>query len=162
MPMADESDPRVEPMKEQEGFAIIPDRWKVDFLASMGELSRFYIELKENARLMGTRCPQCGSLYFWPRSWCHDCYVDCDWVEMQPRGSITVFSRVEISLSDMRRDVPFFQGGVQLEGARYPVIAILKTTDPAALKAGMPVRAEFLPPGERTGRPRDFYFVPDE
>ncbi len=160
--MPDEIDPRLEPIREKEGAALMPDRWKVDYLASMGELSRFYIELKENARLMGTRCPACGSVYFWPRSWCHDCYVDCEWVEMPPRGTITIFGRVDISLSEMRTEVPFYQGGVLLEGARYPVIAILKPADPAVLRAGLPVQAEFLPPEERTGRTRDFYFVPEE
>lgn len=160
--MPDDRDPRIKPMREKDGVALLPDRWNVDFQVSMGELSRFYIELKENARLMGTHCPSCGSVYFWPRSWCQDCYVDCDWVEMPLRGTVTIFSRVEISLSEMRTEVPYYQGGVLLDGARYPVIAILKPSDPKALRAGLPVRAEFLPPGERTGRTRDFYFVPDE
>ena len=160
--MTDEADPRFKPVREQDGFAIIPDRWKVDFFFSAGELSRFYLELKENARLMGTRCPECGSVYFWPRSWCHDCYVDCDWVEMSGRGNLTVFSRVEISLSELQREVPFYQGGVHLEGARYATVVILKPPDFDALYVGMPMRAEFLPPEQRTGRPRDFYFVPDE
>lgn len=157
----EENDPRNRALKEKDGIAFVPDRWNVDFMVSMGELSRFYVELKENARLMGTRCPRCGSRYFWPRSWCHDCYVDCEWLEMPTRGTITLFGRVDISLSEMRTDVPFYQGGVLLESARYPVIAILKPDDPAVLRPGMPVRAEFLPPAERTGRPRDFYFVPD-
>ncbi|HEY5531708.1 MAG TPA: zinc ribbon domain-containing protein [Candidatus Anoxymicrobiaceae bacterium] len=157
-----EMDPRFKPIKERDGFALMPDRWKVDFWASQGELSRFYFELKGNARLMGTKCPQCGSVYFWPRSWCKDCYVDCDWVEMPLTGKLTVFSRVDISLSELRREVPFYQGGVLVDGARYPVIAILQPSGPDELRAGMAVRAKFLPAEERTGRPRDFYFVPDE
>jgi hypothetical protein len=162
MALTEEQDPRLKPVKEQDGFVLVPDRWKVDFWASSGELSLFYSELKENARLMGTRCPKCGSVYFWPRSWCHECYVDCEWVKMPPRGKLTVVGRVDISLSDMRKEVPFYQGGVRLEGARYPIVAILKPPDPDALYVGMPVKAQFLPPEERTGRPRDFYFVPDE
>ena len=32
-------DPRFKPLKEQDGFAIIPDRWKIDYFASAGELT---------------------------------------------------------------------------------------------------------------------------
>ena len=160
--MADERDPRFVPIKVQDGFAVMPDRWKVDFWASMGELSRFFIEMKENARLMGTRCPECGSVYFWPRSWCHDCYADCEWVEMSGRGKVTVFSQVEVSLNDIQKEVPFIQGGVHLEEARYAVPIGIKKVAFEDLYTGMPVHAEFFPPEERTGRIRDFYFVPDE
>jgi len=54
-------DPRFKPLKEQDGFAIIPDRWKIDYFASAGELSRFFLELKDNAKIMGTRCPSCSA-----------------------------------------------------------------------------------------------------
>lgn len=156
-----ETDPRFKPVKMQDGFALIPDRWKVDFFASAGELTPFYTELKENARLMGTKCPECGSVYFWPRSWCHDCYVDCDWVEVSGKGELTVFSRVEVSLSEIQTEVPFYQGGVHLEGVRYATVVIIRPESFEDLYVGMPMKAEFLPADERTGRPRDIYFVPD-
>jgi len=160
--MADDRDPRFVPIKVEDGFAIMPDRWTVDFRASMGELSRFFIEVKENARLMGMKCPRCGSVYFWPRSWCHDCYVDTEWVEMSGKGKVTVFAQVDVSLNDIQKEVPFIQGGVHLEGARYATPIGIKNVAFEDLYTGMPVRAEFLPPEERTGRIRDFYFVPDE
>jgi uncharacterized OB-fold protein len=157
-----ERDPRFDPIKEQDGQAIIPDRWKIDFFVSAGELSRFFTELKDNARLMGTRCPECGSVYCWPRSWCHDCYVDCEWVEMSGKGKVVMFSRVEISLNDLQTAVPpFIQGSVMLEGARYPIVVFYRDVAFDDLHAGMPVRIEFKPADERTGRIRDFYFVPD-
>lgn len=159
--MLTDEDPRFKPIKEDDGYAILPDRWKVDYFVSMGELSRFYLELKENARLMGTRCPDCGSVYFWPRSWCHDCYCDCEWVEMSGKGRLTVFSEVKVSLSELRTEVPFYQGGVRLEGARYATVVILRPEKFEDLEVGMPMRAGFLPREERTGRPRDFYFEPD-
>jgi uncharacterized OB-fold protein len=159
----EDSDPRFKPIKEQDGFALVPDRWKVDYFASAGELSRFFIELKENAKLMGTRCPKCGSVYFWPRSWCHECYVDCDWVEMSGKGKVVLWSKVEISLNDLQTaQVPFVQGSVLLEGARYPVVVFYRNVTFEEMYRGMPVRVEFLPPEERTGRTRDFYFVPEE
>jgi uncharacterized OB-fold protein len=161
--MTDEEpkDPRFKPIKVQDGLALMPDQWKIDFYATMGELSRFFIELKENGRLMGTRCPNCGSIYCWPRSWCHDCYEDCEWVEMSGKGLITLVSRVQVSLSDLQREVPYCQGGVQLEGARYALVNYIRGAEFESLRPGVPVRAEFLPPEQRTGRVRDFYFVPD-
>jgi uncharacterized OB-fold protein len=163
MTMADDenTDSRLKPAREENGIVLMPDQWKVDFWASCGELSRFYTELKENARFMGTKCPACGSIYFWPRSWCHECYMDCEWVEVSTKGKLTMFCRVDISLSDLRRDVPFYQGGVHLDGVRYPIAAILDAPSYDDFFVGMPVRAKFLPPEERRGTPRDFHFVPD-
>lgn len=159
--MAEDKDLRFVPVKEQDGFAIIPDQWKVDYYASAGELSRFYLELA-NGKLMGTRCPNCGSVYFWPRSWCHDCYEDCEWVEMSGKGEVVVFSQVFISLNDIQKaQPPFVQGSVLLEGARYPVVVFFRDVAFEDMHRGMPVRVEFLPPEERSGRARDFYFVPD-
>lgn len=157
-----DKDLRFEPMKlSDDGFALMPDRWTMDYWVSMGELSRFFIELKENGKLFGTRCPECGSVYCWPRSWCHECYADCEWVEMSGKGKVTVFSRVQVSLNDLQTDVPFIQGGVQLDEARYPIVEFIKNVEFDDMYKGMPVRAEFYPPERRTGRIRDFYFVPD-
>ena len=159
----EEKDPRFTPIKDQDGFAVVSDRWKIDFFTSMGELSRFFMELKDNGRLMGTCCPKCGSVYCYPRSWCHECYVDCDWVEMSGKGKVVMFARVEINLSDIQTaQVPFVQGSVQLDEARYPIVNFFRNVSYEDLSKGMPVKVEFLPAEERTGRIRDFYFVPDE
>jgi len=160
MKLSNEKDLRFAPMKVENEIVLMPDCWKVDYWASMGELSRFFMEVKENGRLMGTKCPECSSIYFWPRSWCHECYVDCEWVEMSGKGKLTVFGKVEISLSDLQKEVPYIQGGVHLEGARYAVAVCIRANY-EDLYVGMPVKVEFLPPEERTGRIRDFYFVPD-
>jgi uncharacterized protein len=155
-------DPRFDPIKEQDGFVITPDRWKIDYFASQGELSRFFSELKENARIMGTRCPSCGSVYCWPRSWCHDCYEDCEWVEMSGKGEVVVFSQIEINLNDLQRmQPPFLQGSLLLDGARYPIVSFFRDVAFEDMRRGKRMKAVFLPPEERTGRIRDFYFVPD-
>jgi uncharacterized protein len=155
-------DPRFQPIKEQDGFVITPDRWKIDYFASQGELSRFFKELKDNGRILGTRCPSCGSVYCWPRSWCHDCYEDCDWVEMSGKGEVVVFSQIEINLNDLQRQQPpFLQGSVLLDGARYPIVSFFRDVAFDDMHRGKRMKAVFLPPEERTGRIRDFYFVPD-
>lgn len=155
------NDPRFEPIFEKDGVAMIPDRWKIDFLVAAGELSRFFLELKENAKLFGMKCPRCGVTYFWPRSWCHRCYEDCEWVEMSGKGAVTLFTKVDISLNDLQTEVPFIQGGVLVDGAAYPVVCFIRSDDFSTLKRGMRVHAEFVPEEQRTGRIRDFYFVPD-
>jgi hypothetical protein len=155
------ADPRFDPGFEKDGVFILPDRWKIDYQCASGELSKFYKELKENARLMGTRCPSCGITYFWPRSWCHRCYEDCEWVEMSGKGVVPMFTRVEISLNDLQTEVPYIQGGVLLDGAAYPAISFIRG-EFSEMENGMRVRAEFLPAEERTGRIRDFFFVPDK
>jgi uncharacterized OB-fold protein len=80
---------------------------------------------------------------------------------MSGKGVVPMFTRVEISLNDLQTEVPYIQGGVLLDGAAYPAISFIRG-EFSEMENGMRVRAEFLPAEERTGRIRDFFFVPDK
>lgn len=159
-----EKDLRKEPGRwsDEEDVFIIPDEWRLSYKLSCGELTPFFRALKEEGKLMGTRCPSCGSCYCPPRSWCHDCYEDTEWVEMSGKGELTVITKGYFATSDLVDEVPFYQGGVHLEGARYPIPCRIKTDDEGKLRPGIPMQVEFKPPEERLGRVNDYYFVPEE
>jgi uncharacterized OB-fold protein len=147
---------------DEDGAFILPDEWRLTYMVSCGELSPFFRALKEEGRLMGTRCPSCGSVYCPPRSWCHDCYEDTEWVEMSGKGELVAFTKGYFATSDLVDEVPFYQGGVRLEGARYPIVCRIKLDDEEKLKPGIPMKVVFKPPEERLGRVTDYYFVLDE
>jgi uncharacterized OB-fold protein len=159
-----EKDLRKEPgqWRDEEGVFILPDEWRLSYMVSCGELSPFFRALKEEGKLMGARCPSCGSIYCPPRSWCHDCYEDTEWVEMSGKGELIAFTKGYFATSDLVDEVPFYQGGVRLEGARYPIVCRIKLDDEEKLRPGIPMRVEFKTPEERLGRVTDYYFVLDE
>lgn len=140
---------------------VLPDEWRLTYDLSCGELSPFFRALLEEGRLLGMKCPGCGAVYCPPRSWCQDCYEDTEWVEMSGRGRLTLWTKAHFATSDLVEEVPFCQGGIHLEGARYPMAARIKTSDESLLVEGAPMRVEFKPAQERRGRVTDYYFVPD-
>ncbi len=162
--MGGNEDPRMQPgiWSEKEGVFILPDEWKLSYQVSCGELSPFFRALKEEGRLLGMRCPSCGAVYCPPRSWCHDCYADTDWVEMAGTGTLTAWTTVYFAASDLVEKVPFRQGGVHLDGARYPIIGRLEVEEEERLVSGARLRVAFKPQEERRGRVSDYYFVLDE
>ena len=54
-------------------------------------VKRFYDEL-EAGRIMGRKCPKCGSVEFPPRIACTACgHFEMEWIEMSGRGQVTSF-----------------------------------------------------------------------
>lgn len=80
--------------------------------------SRFFDELRANARIMGTRCPQCERVLVPPRIFCEECFVDADeWVEVQNTGEILTYAESYFGLQGQRLDEPWYVGIVRLDGA---------------------------------------------
>jgi uncharacterized OB-fold protein len=159
--MGDDRDLRRKPGRwsEEEGAFILPDEWRLSYYVSCGELSPFFRAVKEEGKLLGMRCPSCGSVFCPPRSWCHECYVDTEWVEMRGTGELTAWTTVYFATSDLVEKVPFRQGGVRLDGARYPIVGRLEVDDESRLVPGARLRVSFKPPEQRQGRVSDYFFV---
>ena len=65
-------------MAEESGIELIsvPSKWEIPYEYSAGETtSRFLVELRDNERIMATRCPECGQILLPPRSFCATCFV---------------------------------------------------------------------------------------
>ncbi len=66
-------------------------KMEAEFNWSYGKISRFFKELMENKKIMGTKCPKCGMVFCPPTSDCPKCWVPTEWVEVGPQGdSITL------------------------------------------------------------------------
>ncbi|WP_017593506.1 Zn-ribbon domain-containing OB-fold protein [Nocardiopsis potens] len=83
-------------------------------------------------------------------------------VELPGTGVLTTFSVNHVP--DPRApEVPFVTGYVRLDGADVDLLALISGVEPEKVHAGMRVRAEWLPPDERTRtRPSIRWFVPDQ
>ena len=61
---------------------IIPDRIKIEYRYTMGGQSKFFLEVMNNKKLLGTRCTKCGKTWMPPRINCSDCFAPAEWLEL--------------------------------------------------------------------------------
>ncbi|MBI4672090.1 MAG: hypothetical protein HY741_10550 [Chloroflexi bacterium] len=55
--------------------------------------SRFLIALRDEKKILGTRCPSCQRVLVPARSFCPRCFADThDWVEVGPAGIVSAFA----------------------------------------------------------------------
>jgi len=64
-----------------------------------------YEQFLNEEKLMGSRCRQCGELYFPPRSICAKCYKTAlEWVELKGKGKLVAFTCISVGPSFMVKE----------------------------------------------------------
>jgi uncharacterized OB-fold protein len=123
---------------------------------------RFFREIKDNARIMGTKCPRCGILYVPARLYCERCFSKLEeWVEVPPRGEVHTFTILHLDLEENHLEKPQILAFVKLEGADGGLVHYLGEVEPEEVYIGMRVEAVFRPKEERRGEITDIkYFRP--
>ena len=124
--------------------------------------SRFLIELRDNKKIMGTRCPTCNLVYVPARSACRDCFGELsEWVEVSQKGTVLTYTVTYQSNPIQPVSTPIVYGIVQLDGADTGFVHMLGEVDPEKLKVGTKVKALFKSKKERQGSILDIkYFKP--
>ncbi|MCS7156121.1 MAG: Zn-ribbon domain-containing OB-fold protein [Blastocatellia bacterium] len=123
--------------------------------------TRFFTELRDHARIMGMRCPECGRVYIPPRPVCGICYRELqEWVEVGPEGTIVGWTVVRIPFIDPmtgeQRPVPYGFAIIRLDGASTSLYHFLDETDESKIAVGKRVRAVFRE--QREGSLRDILY----
>jgi len=121
-------------------------------------VSRFLVELRDHARIVGIKCPQCGMVYAPPKELCDPCFTEMhEAVEVGPGGVIKNCTTLHAAFVDPEtgetRPVPYAFGNVQLDGSDSLIQNYLVAEDPSKIKVGARVEIEFRE--ERTGNMRD-------
>jgi len=124
--------------------------------------SRFLIELRDNKRIMGTRCPNCNLVFVPARSVCRDCFARLsEWVEVSQRGTLLTHTIARQPSPVQPVNPPIVYGIIQLDGADTGFVHMLGEVGPAQLKVGMRVKAVFKNKKERVASVLDIkYFKP--
>lgn len=117
---------------------------------------RFFREIKDHARLMGTRCAACGLTFVPARAFCERCFAELtEWVEVSQRGVVHAVTVVQ--QADGQRVVAF----VELDGADGGLVHYLDVP-PENARIGLRVEAVFKPAEERIGSILDIqHFRPE-
>ncbi|WP_219468128.1 Zn-ribbon domain-containing OB-fold protein, partial [Nonomuraea rhizosphaerae] len=109
-----------------------------------------FLEGVERGVFLGGRCDTCEQVYVPYRIFCPQCGGSIeDQRELPDTGTITTFAIN--NLPDPRApEVPFVSAYILLDGADIPMIALVGGVPAHEVRQGMRVRAEWVPPEERT------------
>ncbi len=140
----------------------IRDIIKINYKYSLGGQSKFFLELMNNKKILGTKCTKCGKIWMPPRINCSDCYVPAEWVEVKTTGTIEVSTIVWYTTSAFIKKIPYGTAYVKLDGADTALLQGIFSENlvPSKIKKGKRVRAVFQK--EREGKMTDFFFVPED
>ena len=123
---------------------------------------RFFRELKDNARFLGTHCPSCDITYLPPLLYCEQCFAKLDdWVEVKPTGTVHTYTILHLALDGSPLEKLEILAFVVLDGSDGGLVHRLGEVDPDEVEIGMRVEAVFKPEAERKGSILDIgYFRP--
>jgi uncharacterized protein len=142
-----------------------PAVWRGDlpvtnrYTAGLGG-ERFLRALKDEGRILGTRCVDCDVTYVPGRVFCERCLAEIgDWVDVGTVGEVHTYTVVFEDLDGRRRETPAIVALVSLGDGG--LVHYLGDVVPEDVFIGMPVEAVFKPAAERTGSVLDIaYFRP--
>lgn len=99
--------------------AMIEGKVEVEYRWSAGVAgTRFFDELRDNSRIVGSKCPECERVLVPPRIFCEECFVDTnEWVEVSPQGVVLTFAESYFGLQGQKLDEPWYVGIVKLDGS---------------------------------------------
>lgn len=144
----------IEPMV-YESRINVPYHWWAGDTASA-----FLTALRDEKRIMGTRCQKCSRVYIPPRRVCPICFSEnSEWVPLSEQGTVRSFTVARRNLKALPKEPPIIFGLIQLDGADTALLHIIDGIAPEKVAIGMRVAAQFAE--NRAGTIRDIdYFKP--
>ncbi len=116
--------------------------------------TRFFEEIRDNARLMAARCPECGFTYMPPRLYCERCFAEAgEWVEIAPQGTVYAYTVMHLNLDEEPLPAPEVIAFVRFPDCQGGLIHRMDGVDPEEMFIGMPVEVVFAQ--ERKGSLED-------
>lgn len=139
-----------EPRPKPPEILVHESRIAVPYSWSAGEvLSRFLRALRDERKILATRCPSCRKAFVPPRKTCGACFKPCgEWVAVGPGGTLESFTQALYASPAHPRERPLY-GLIRLDGADTLLPHLLGETTLAALRRGLRVEAVFA--AQRTG-----------
>jgi uncharacterized OB-fold protein len=106
--------------------------------------SKFLIEIRDNKKLTGIKCPSCEKVYVPPRLHCPTCCVKMsEWVELSGKGTLDTYTVVRYQEPYQPKEPPIIYGVIRLDGANTGLTSILGEVDPDKVKIGMRLEPVF-------------------
>jgi len=136
---------------------------EADYIYTLGVAGeRFFREIKENAKIFGTKCTKCNIIYVPPRMYCERCFEELkDWVEVGSKGTVHTFTIAYVDENGNRLEKPEIWAFIKIHGTEGGFVHKLGEVDIEDVCIGMEVEAVFKEKEQRTGSITDIlYFKP--
>ena len=93
-------------------LVTIEGKWDFNYTYFAGEsASRFFHELRENQRIMGTRCTKCEKLLVPARAYCDVCMAKTDeWRKLIGQSSFSHEARHNLDVKNLKPEHPVMKG----------------------------------------------------
>ncbi len=88
----------------------VDDRFKKFGTVTFTSITKIndFIDKLEQGKIMGTRCKECGLVFFPPRADCYQCFKsDMEWFEVTGKGKLISFSKLEFAPVGFGDDLPY-------------------------------------------------------
>ena len=67
-----------------------------------------FVDYLEKGKVMGTRCKDCGLVFFPPRADCYQCLSsDMEWFEVTGTGKLVTYSKLQYGPVGFENDLPY-------------------------------------------------------
>ena len=99
-----------------------------------------FIDFLEGGKVMGTRCKDCGLVFFPPRADCYKCLAsNVEWFEVSGKGKLLTYSELKFAPVGFQDDVPYCIA--LLDYGKYKILGrIAKDVPEDEIKVGMEMK----------------------
>ncbi len=109
-----------------------------------------FIDYLEEGKIMGSRCKECGLVFFPPRADCYKCFSsDMEWFEVTGNGKLMAYSKLKYAPIGFDEDLPYCIA--VLDYGDYKIFGRIASGIPDdEIKLGMEMKTEVntLPNGQ--------------
>ena len=100
-----------------------------------------FVDYLEQGKVMTTKCPQCGRVFFPPKADCPRCMSsDMEWIEINSTGTLLTFAVVNYGPSGFENDTPYTLGIAEFEEGVKILGRVSKEVAPEDITVGMKVK----------------------
>jgi len=116
---------------------------------------RFFKEMRDERRLLASRCPRCQEAFLPPKMYCERCFEETtEWIPVDRPGYVKSFTVLHLSLDEEPLEEPLVVALIAWDGVRGGLIhRVSEIGHAGAVRTGMVVEAVWAE--ERTGTLED-------
>ena len=125
---------------------------EADYIYTSGVAGeRFFVALRDEGRMLASRCTACDLDYLPPRIFCEDCFAELtEYVDIPKTGRVAATTTASVDRSGAKLSDLQVWAFVTFDGIRGGLVHRL-LVPPDQARAGLAVRAKLKPQAARTG-----------
>jgi len=130
---------------QKQAYHSITGKMEIPYHNYVGRLaSDFFIKLRDDTKITGTRCDKCNKVYVPPKSVCGYCFSKLDkLIDVRSTGTLLTFTQVFYKEAVQPVEPPFTYGVVLLDGSDTGMVHLIGEAKPEDIKIGMRLQAVF-------------------